>query len=586
MKQRTFHFYNLIDLERIIAEINGDQLYHDASGVLIQLFNPRLDIDEDAMVEMVVHRLPKACVSGATAANLAGGSFDISQFPVELSVIYFSKTTLHQYDFDMDAYTAFVAGRMMNEDLSHMDSPKLMQIFYTSTSTSINSFLLEFNHYPIAKFGLKAGRSIKELNTAHVYGKRVYSNGFIVIVFDSQDLHYYMDNNLGWQPIGMEMVVTETEGNHIINTIDGKPATEIFEKYLNVRPNKYFVQNVCEFPLIIRREHCDMARVPAGYRDDGSVIFTSDVKKGDHIRLSYADHERLAAFTAKSVLDLQSFNPEAVFLFECGNRLRFLKQNYLFEIMDYRNIAKQLSSITGYAEVFVTPDGRGGDLNSSLVAVGLTESPDATDVIIPYRQPDEAVKKNIDEEKEIPFVDRILNFLESVSAELDTQNKELGKIAFTDQLTKVYNRWELERAIEESLLLAKNGRSYGLMFFDIDHFKSVNDTYGHDVGDMTLLAVVSMVKENLKSDHVFGRWGGEEFLYLIPDVNETGLLEFAEKIRKQIDDACLVTVQHITISIGTTLAHTDDTLESFVKRADKAVYEAKETGRNKVVFHA
>ena len=81
MKQNTFHFYNFNELERIIAEINGSQVYHDATGVLIQLFNPRLDIDEDAMVEKVVHRLPKACVSGVTAANLAGGSFDCEVWP-------------------------------------------------------------------------------------------------------------------------------------------------------------------------------------------------------------------------------------------------------------------------------------------------------------------------------------------------------------------------------------------------------------------------------------------------------------------------------------------------------------------------
>ena len=103
--------------------------------------------------------------------------------------------------------------------------------------------------------------------------------------------------------------------------------------------------------------------------------------------------------------------------------------------------------------------------------------------------------------------------------------------------------------------------------------------------DTTLLAVVTLVKENLINGHVFGRWGGEEFLYLIPDVNETALIEFAEDIRRQIDEACFVTVQHITISIGATLARADDTLESFVKRADNAVYEAKTTGRNKVVFH-
>jgi diguanylate cyclase (GGDEF)-like protein len=112
----------------------------------------------------------------------------------------------------------------------------------------------------------------------------------------------------------------------------------------------------------------------------------------------------------------------------------------------------------------------------------------------------------------------------------------------------------------------------------------VNDTYGHDVGDMVLLGVANIIKDFQKEGHAFGRWGGEEFLYIIPNVDEKALYDFAESIRRSIDEICFVTVKHVTMSVGGTLSRPDDTPESFVKRADNAVYEAKETGRNKVVL--
>ncbi len=584
MKQKTFHFYKIEELEDIFSEIHADEAYINASGVLVQLYNPRLDMDEVLLLNTVKKGLPHACISGVTSANIAGETFDISQFPVELSVTCFAETKLYQYDFDMERVTSFVAGRIMNETLGKLEDTKCLQVFYASTSASIGSFLFEFNHHKLPIFGIKAGRSITRQNTAHVYGRKVYSNGFVVIAFLSKSLRLYMDNNLGWQPIGVEMVITETEGSNTIVKIDDKPAIDIFSKYLKVSPNEYFVHNVCEFPLILKRDGCELARVPAGYTNDGSVIFTSEVRKGDHFRLSYADKEKLNAQTEKSSRELGAFQPDAVFIFECGNRVRYLKQNYLFEIMDYRNYAKQLSAVTGYAEVFVTPEGHGGDCNSTLVAVGLKEDINSTDSIITHRSSTVMQTSVTDTNKEIPFIERILAFLESTSNELDEMNRELGKIAYTDQLTKIYNRWELEKAIEEALVLSKQGKPYGLLFFDIDHFKHVNDTYGHDVGDLVLLAMVNLIREQQESRHVFGRWGGEEFIYLLPDVDEKSLFDFAEKLRKTIDEVCFVTVQHITISIGATLALPDDTPESFVKRADNAVYEAKETGRNKVVL--
>lgn len=585
MVQKTYHFYNANELDKIINYVVLDKAYTGASSVLIQLYNPRLDMDEEAMVSRLRSAFPKACLTGITAANIAGESFDISSFPVEISFTFFTDTVLYQYDFCEKDASPFLAGCDMNNILNDIEDVKCMQIFYTSKSTSVNTFMYEFKHHKIPIFGIKAGRSIIHLNPAHVYGRQVYDSGCVVVIFASKSLAVYMDNNLGWQSIGVEMAITKTYHDNVIMEIDKKPAIDVFSKYLKVQPNEYFVHNVCEFPLIIERDCLQMARVPAAYTDSGGVVFTSDVHTGDHVRLSYANKDMLFSLNKQSADDLASFEPEAVFLFECGNRVRFLKQEYLFEINQYRYNSRQLSSVTGYAEIFVTPDGKGGDLNSSLVAVGLKENTTDENQIILCRTPKVEEESISNANGEIPFVERILAFLESTSQELDAMNKELGKIAYTDQLTHIYNRWELEKKIDESLEFARQGKSHGVIFFDIDHFKHVNDNYGHDVGDMVLLAVVNIIKEHLKEGHAFGRWGGEEFLYLIPDVDEKTLFEFADNIRDTIDKICFVTVQHLTISAGVTLARPDDSIDSFIKRADEAVYEAKETGRNKVVLH-
>jgi diguanylate cyclase (GGDEF)-like protein len=238
----------------------------------------------------------------------------------------------------------------------------------------------------------------------------------------------------------------------------------------------------------------------------------------------------------------------------------------------------------GIAEIFITPDRTGGALNSSLVAIGLTEDESAEDEFRSHIEFEDDSEEVSEGEEFIPFMDRILNLLERTSEELTSLNTELGEIAYTDRLTRVYNRWELENKLTDVLKMdVANDTNSSLVFMDIDHFKRVNDNYGHDVGDLVLRATVQVIKDNLESSYVFGRWGGEEFICILP---ETGLEEaavFAEKLRKAIESNCFVAVQHITMSFGVTSSKPADDSESFVKRADEALYEAKETGRNKVV---
>ncbi len=166
--------------------------------------------------------------------------------------------------------------------------------------------------------------------------------------------------------------------------------------------------------------------------------------------------------------------------------------------------------------------------------------------------------------------------------ELNHAYKEMKEIASTDALTLIRNRYffdkALKHAIEES---NQKQRPFGILVFDIDHFKKINDTYGHDVGDMVLKQLVNTVKEAIRKNDIFARVGGEEFMILLPENDIMEIRMLSEKIRKLVEGTDFTTVHHVTISIGYTVYKEYETQEALLKRVDQALYEAKTNGRNR-----
>ena len=151
-----------------------------------------------------------------------------------------------------------------------------------------------------------------------------------------------------------------------------------------------------------------------------------------------------------------------------------------------------------------------------------------------------------------------------------------------DKLTQIYNRNMFNRMIDKKITIAKIKKvSFSFIMLDIDHFKNVNDTYGHLVGDDILKHLVNLIKKHIRDSDIFARWGGEEFV-LAFNVDIDKGREIAESLRKHIEQEKFDIVEHITCSFGITKFQKDDTLETMTKRADSALYEAKENGRNKV----
>ena len=159
--------------------------------------------------------------------------------------------------------------------------------------------------------------------------------------------------------------------------------------------------------------------------------------------------------------------------------------------------------------------------------------------------------------------------------------EKLQILSTTDALTGADNRRAFNDKLHTNIGRAKrHNEPLSLLLLDIDHFKKVNDSYGHDVGDMVLKTFVRAVTECIRQEDIIARWGGEEFTILLPQTGKDAALQQAERLREQISLYDFPTVGHMTASIGHTELQDQDTPDSLVKRADNALYQAKEGGRN------
>ncbi|MCW1958265.1 MAG: diguanylate cyclase [Mycobacterium sp.] len=168
-------------------------------------------------------------------------------------------------------------------------------------------------------------------------------------------------------------------------------------------------------------------------------------------------------------------------------------------------------------------------------------------------------------------------------SERKTFEAELTRLAVTDPLTGLWNRRQTTELLTADLAQAhRHGRALTLLMVDVDRFKSINDTHGHQTGDRVLIEVANRLLEQVRTTDVVGRWGGEEFVVLLRHCSLRDGVAIAEKLRQQITDVAFDNLFSISVSIGAAELHDDDDLLSWVARADAALYQAKRSGRNAV----
>jgi len=167
------------------------------------------------------------------------------------------------------------------------------------------------------------------------------------------------------------------------------------------------------------------------------------------------------------------------------------------------------------------------------------------------------------------------------------KTEEISRLqAMTDPLTQLFNRRHFMELSNQLLTLSKgSGIPLSLAFLDLDNFKCINDQHGHEVGDRVLQKVSKVLKENVRNSDVVARFGGEEFIILFTNTDQEHALTVCEMIRKAIEEAEMPEhVNNITTSIGVSVVGGDESITQVIRRADKALYEAKNKGRNQIVI--
>ncbi len=181
------------------------------------------------------------------------------------------------------------------------------------------------------------------------------------------------------------------------------------------------------------------------------------------------------------------------------------------------------------------------------------------------------------------YADNVLVLVQRDITQRVEKEAELKRLATTDMLTGLMNRARFDYLLKHELgRLNRYVRPFSLIMLDIDYFKAINDSQGHDVGDQVLRALAALLEDNLRSADYCARWGGEEFIILAPETSLEQAARLAEKIRQCIGSAAFPGAERVTVSLGVAEAAANDTPKSMMKRVDNALYQAKESGRDRV----
>ena len=590
MIQYRYALDDNLSMPEMIDKIKNSPEYLDGKKGLLQLIEPSNDsevIQKD--LDILCENLPGISVFGMTnhgALSRENHSVEV----VVCCVLFFDNAT-----FDIDVFdcskglTTYDAGEEFVKILPNKEDLKGILMMSSAFDLCPETFIDRVDNYDsdIVIFGALAGTHKMGDDRSKIFvGTRIYNRAILTVSFCGKDLnidHYY---NLGFKPLGKELVVTKSDKKGVVYEINNKPAFSVYKEHLGIGMNEYFFENTSSFPFFLKDNGIPLARVALEYREDGSLGFATEIPQGSSVSLSYSTTDMLLIESGQNAVKLSEFYPQAILIYACMSR-RMLMGDAMadLEFDFYKHVLRTSTWASGYGEI-LHADGMRGFLNASCVVIGMREGPIPEESKRPVYHFDSKYMNgevDISEDGFLPLSTRLVNFLESTTFDLREAIDQLFKVASLDELTQIYNRRALNYFMNQFLENRSRYRNIAVMMVDVDHFKHVNDTYGHDAGDMVLRDGVGRVKYLFNQADVIGRWGGEEFIGIKPNLSFEEAKEFCEMMRKGVAEIEFEGVGHITVSIGLTMVNDKDNIDTIFKRIDEALYEAKETGRNRVV---
>lgn len=556
-----------------------------AASIFVQIFSSNCDPKWMLTIESNLRpMMPQAIIAGTTTmGEIAKGKLFIQTTVVSLT--FFDKARIQGFLIynkgEREVELGVEFARKIETDCQQISG---IMLYATPYTMNVSLFLEGFSserkgEYPV--FGGGAGDYEAVQKPLIMLNGEYTSKGVLAVVFMSDNIQIDVRTYLGWQALSKEMVITESDGLWV-KKIDNQPAFDVLNRYLDIQKDADFFYNVLEFPFLLKRDGIDYAMTPMEVNKENAIKFLMNINEGESVCMGYGN----PAIIIEKANDIQNwiraFNSEAIFLYSCICRRFLLQSEVDLETLPFETIAPTAGFYT-YGEI-VSQGNQVMLLNATMLAVSMKEGSgkkSKLDTEIEIRKTD---SRDPFASQHTRIITRLVNFIKVVTQELEDANEEAKKLAEQDYLTKTNNRMKAHAFIENEIERSKRYEiEFSIIMLDMDFFKKVNDTYGHNVGDEILIHLVKLLKLEIRKIDMLSRWGGEEFLIVMPLTDKESARSTAERIRAVVELSLFTKAIKQTCSFGVASYKKGESIEMLIDRADKALYEAKLKGRNCVV---
>ncbi len=538
-------------------------------------------------IRQAVHEfLPEALVAGCNSPAVIDTVYPSDAHTIA-SLLTFKSSTAEGHLIAVNPGEEYSCSSQLARTIKegHEQDPKGILLFLPPTLLDCHSLLKGLSSgFPLTPlFGGGTGDGNDIFRVQLLLNGQTEDCGLLAIAFYGEQLRLTTYTYLGWIPFGERMTVTSAKHNEV-RTINHKSAAELYNHFIGYDQHDFFA-HAMEFPFILKRGRHEIARVPFSLSDDNNMQFVADIGEGDQLQFSYGDINTMLDSMSYCHRELVSFQPQAVLVYSCISRLNFLQENVGLEISPYSRISPAAGFFT-YGEVDTLNYGD-NILNATIVSVALSEDPPLTDN--PVTVSDD-YSDGIGNRSDLVRLKRLMHFISKMTERLQQANEELRIISEKDALTGIYNRRSfMIRLRQETEAARQNHSPLALVMIDIDYFKNVNDKLGHQAGDQVLIEITRIIAAELRATDFLARYGGEEFVLILPHTDINGARTIAERVRQSVESRSqeIQGMPAITCSLGVAWSLLGGMpLESLISKADKALYEAKGQGRNRVITAA
>ncbi len=580
MKQMLVELNLNVPIAEQMAEIVRERQAGDYRCLLLHVFS---GIPDEALVVSVCRELEACCDTKLIVGSMSAGEIKDGRMirrGLLVSAMLFENSEVGILRFDDVKGNEVTTGIRIREALDAIEDLLAAEMLFPGTEMDTEHMYAEISgcRMGIRIFGGYPGGH--KLNSPEHFifdATGAMYNSMLIVTYAGKDLHFDMDKSIGWVPLGMPFKVTRAQGKHLIE-LDGRPAAEVYEKFLQIdRKEHDNAEEAFEFPLMARQNGEERLRSVVHIEEDGSFWLHGFVTEGMDINLTYGDPSNIVEKVNERLEALRRFKPQAVLLYSCVVRKTFWEGFVDMEMAPFAQMCCT-SGFHTWGEILRNErTGELGENNITMLSIGIREG-DAPEAELPEIRVDDTVLQG-----QASVLRRLTRLVYTTMGELQRAHNKLKFMAERDALTGLYNRGKIEQLINDAL---DGEGQVSLAMLDLDFFKKINDNHGHDVGDMTLQEIAGIMNTSVigYEGAQIGRWGGEEFFILLPEMDEEKVMAFAERLRRAVDRHIFPHIGHLTISQGiiTVTGGGDLDRMAVYKAVDDALYRAKEDGRNTI----